>query len=153
MEWLIDLLTNQVLLSGFFGWIMAQTIKCLIYSLVNKKFTPSRLFGDGGMPSSHSSTITATALACAYADGIGSPLFGLSVVIAMITMRDAMGVRREAGRHSVVLNDIIELLKNQNPQFTFEERLKEFVGHTPLQVLFGMLLGASVATFIHFVVF
>ena len=99
------------------------------------------------MPSGHSATVTAMALTAAYEYGTGSFQFAMLAILAIIVMHDAMGVRQETGKQAVVLNQLMELL---NPEtFTDEQKMKEFVGHTPLQVFFGFLLGVVVAVLHH----
>lgn len=146
-EVLLGLISNRMLIAGFFGWIIAQIVKTFIYAIVNKKFDIRRLFGDGGMPSSHSSTVASVTLTCALWQGVTTPVFGLCLIFAFITMRDAMGVRLETGKQAVVLNNIMKNM--MDPEITPDIKLKEFVGHTPTQVFFGGLLGCIIAIVIH----
>ena len=100
------------------------------------------LFGTGGMPSSHSATVCALMSACAIKEGFASPAFAISFILAMIVMRDAMGVRRQIGEHAKVLNKLFKNLSDSldDPELT-EKALEELAGHTPVQVAAGMLLG------------
>ena len=102
------------------------------------------------MPSSHSATVTALATSSFFVHGAASSEFAISAILAIIVMYDARGVRRETGIQAKVLNDLIELLKDvHNELMTTDEKLKEFVGHTPLQVIVGALLGFAIACFVH----
>ncbi|MBR4667974.1 MAG: divergent PAP2 family protein [Butyrivibrio sp.] len=144
MELLLDLISNRILIASFFGWLTAQFLKTIIYVLVNKNFNPERLLGDGGMPSSHSATVMALVTSTCYYYGAGSFEFAISGVLALIVMHDAMGVRRETGIQAKVINNMMEWFQELNGDINVEEKLKEFVGHTPLQVLFGAILGIIV---------
>ena len=131
---------NQTLMSGVAGWVIAQVLKTLLDIALNRSFNPERIFGSGGMPSSHSSTVCAcaSALACLY--GTSSPHFAVSTVLAAVVMYDASNVRRAAGEQARLLNYIMENWSDMQPE-VFGKKLKEMLGHTPLQVLMGALLG------------
>ncbi len=144
MQEVLNLFSNKILIAAFFGWLTAQFLKTIIYVLVNKSFNPERLMGDGGMPSSHSATVMALVTSTWYFYGAGSFEFAISGVLALIVMHDAMGVRRETGIQAKVINNMMEWLQELNGDINVEEKLKEFVGHTPLQVLFGAILGIIV---------
>ncbi|MBQ9590726.1 MAG: divergent PAP2 family protein [Butyrivibrio sp.] len=144
MQFAYDLLSNRILISAFFGWLCAQLLKTIIYVLVNKNFNPERLMGDGGMPSSHSATVMALVTACCIYYGASSFEFAISGVMALIVMHDAMGVRRETGIQAKVINNMMDWFQELDSDIPVEEKLKEFVGHTPLQVLFGAILGIIV---------
>ncbi len=142
---LTELLSNRIILSGLIGWASAQILKTIIYALVNRKLDLTRLVGDGGMPSAHSSTVVSVAVAIAFECGLASPLFALSAFFAFITMHDASGVRLETGKQAKAINDIFILLSDLTEDVkTPEQKLKEFVGHTKLQVIAGGLLGLVV---------
>lgn len=142
-----QLISNHMIVAGFFGWVIAQIIKTIIHSIVTKKFDFKRFFGDGGMPSAHSSTVTSVTITAALWQGIYSPVFGLSIIFAFITMRDAMGVRLETGKQAIVLNKMLEHMAD--PDLAADIKLKEFVGHTPTQVIFGGVLGVIIAIVLH----
>ena len=128
------------------AWFMAQFLKAFTGVFKVKKFSVLELlFGTGGMPSSHSASVCALATACCIREGFGSPAFAISVVLAFIVMRDAMGMRRQVGEHAKVLNRLFKNLSESlnDPELT-ERALEELAGHTPLQVLAGMLLGIAV---------
>ena len=138
MYYIGELLSNRVLIAGLFAWIAAQILKGIIAAIVNRKFQVSRLLGDGGMPSGHSATVTAVAATCALAYGLNSAIFGVSMVLAIITCHDAMHSRNQIGKQAALLNEMFE--NHDSPP-----TLEEFVGHTPLQVMAGILLGIIVA--------
>ena len=144
-----EFLGNQILISAVLGWTVAQLLKTVIDMVINKSFNPERIFGSGGMPSSHSATVCALTTASGMKYGVGSFEFAISFVLSMIVMYDAMGVRRETGKQAKLLNLIMEQdwfnLNNQEIQ----KRLKEFVGHTPLQVAAGAALGIILAFVVH----
>lgn len=137
---------NTSLVCAVISWLIAQVLKTIIYTVTNKTFNIKRLVGDGGMPSGHSATVTALAVSVGIEYGLDSPIFAVAFIVAIIVMHDAMGVRREAGRHAAMLNSIAEEFQRMaNPNIAPEIKLKEFLGHTPLQVIFGSLLGFLVA--------
>ena len=140
MEIWQELLANQILITAVIGWVVAQVLKTIIDCALNHGFSPERLVGSGGMPSSHSSTVCAcaSALACLY--GTSSPHFAVSTVLAAVVMYDASNVRRAAGEQARLLNYIMENWSDMQPE-VFGKKLKEMLGHTPLQVLMGALLG------------
>ena len=147
MNFFTDLLQNKILLSAVTGWLVAQVLKTLIHLLFTRKFVVERLVGSGGMPSSHSATVCALATSTCYFYGAASFEFAITVIMAIIVMYDAMGVRRETGIQARVLNEMIKLFSDMGSDMSTQEKLKEFVGHTPLQVLIGALLGIAVALF------
>lgn len=150
MSFFEQLLENRVLLAGITGWAVAQVLKMIIYAVLNKEFSIERLFGDGGMPSGHSATVSAMAMISLLNYGVGSFEFALTMMLAIIVMHDAMGVRLETGKQAKVLNDMIELLVEKKYVQAFsEERLKEFVGHTPLQVGAGCILGLIIGILLY----
>ncbi|MCM1468186.1 MAG: divergent PAP2 family protein [Alistipes sp.] len=142
MEWLVQLSNNKILISSILAWFLAQVLKTLINFLSTKEFNPERLFGSGGMPSSHSSTVCALVAAVAIRFGFDTYEFAMAAVFAIVVMYDAMNVRREAGKHARWINLITTTLQ---PDIPFESKFKEYLGHTPLQVLMGALLGIATA--------
>ena len=147
MDFFSELFQNQIFISAILGWLVAQVLKTLIHMIISKKFVAERMVGSG-MPSSHSATVCALATSSGIRYGGGSFEFAISVMLAIIVMYDAMGVRRETGKQGRVLNEMLEVFTNMGNQISAEERLKEFVGHTPLQVLMGALLGIIIALFV-----
>ena len=140
---------NQVLVSSVTGWVVAQLLKTIIDCMLNKSFSPERLVGSGGMPSSHSSTVCALVVSSGLCFGVSSFEFAVSFILAAIVMYDATGVRRETGKQAKLLNMIMEqdIFKLNMEQF--QEKLKEFVGHTPLQVFTGAILGVILALLVN----
>ncbi|MBE6533163.1 MAG: divergent PAP2 family protein [Ruminococcaceae bacterium] len=140
--------TNPFLLIPIISWAIAQILKTVINAIMNKKVELSRLVGDGGMPSGHSATVTSLAALCGLKAGFGSAHFAIAAILAVIVMHDALGVRRETGKQAVSIIKISELL---NDYFSEQDtnlktdKLKVLVGHTPLQVLCGAVLGIIVA--------
>ena len=140
-----EILENQVLVSSVIGWTVAQFLKTLIDLILNRSFNPERISGSGGMPSSHSATVCALTTAPGMRYGVGSFEFAISFVLAMVVMYDAMGVRRETGKQAQLLNTVFfENILNIDG-VVLQEKLKEYVGHTPLQVAAGAVLGIGLA--------
>jgi acid phosphatase family membrane protein YuiD len=142
--------------------LLTQFLKLPVYYYISKKWTPSILFSTGGMPSSHCAFVSALTLSLALTEGIASPLFAISFVFAGIVIHDALGIRREAGKHAAVLNDmkkefydiINELNKGKaKNKLIVDKRLKELLGHEPLEVLSGIILGITIVliTFHYFI--
>ncbi len=148
MEFLNSIADNRILISAASGWLIAQLLKTLIYTFLNRKFVAERMVGGGGMPSSHSATVCALATSTAIEYGAGSFEFAMAAIFGLVVMYDAIGVRQETGKQAKVLNDMMELFSNMGKDMDIEKQLKEFVGHTPLQVIAGAILGVSTAFFI-----
>ena len=145
MNFFSDLFSNVIFVSAALGWMVAQVAKTIIHAIITKKFVAERLVGSGGMPSCHSATVCALSTATAMECGASSPEFAISVMLAIIVMYDAMGVRRETGIQAKILNEMIEVFTKMGKKMSAEEKLKEFIGHTPLQVLIGAILGIIIA--------
>jgi hypothetical protein len=137
------LLSNTVLVACLIAWSIAQLIKVPLNVLLKHEWDWSLLMSAGGMPSSHSALAVAVTYAIGLTQGFGSPLFALALVLAMIVLYDATGVRRQAGEHARVLNAILSDLVAGHP--LKEEQLKELLGHTPGEVIAGATLGLVVA--------
>lgn len=140
---------NYMLVSAMIGWFLAQVIKIFTHFFVKKKFDIRMLFSNGGMPSSHSSTVVALATAAAISEGFASPAFAISGILSVIVMNDAFGVRWQAGQQAQIINKMIVALFSNTDEF--DVKLKEIVGHTPFQVFMGALLGFIVAMVYAFV--
>lgn len=166
------LLSNPLLNIAFLSWFSAQVIKSILHWCANGAFKLERLTGSGGMPSSHSAFVVSLTIAMARVEGFDSPIFALTIAFAAVVMYDAMGVRRAAGEQAKTLNNIIgsyqdlwDFLMN-NPILQFDDddnadtddacaeksdgsekhkQLKEYLGHTPLEVSAGALLGILIA--------
>ena len=141
-----ELFHNQIFLTAAAGWFLAQVLKTLIHFLLAKEFKAERLVGSGGMPSSHSATVCALVVATYCEFGAASFEFAVTMTLAIIVMHDAMGVRRETGIQAKILNDMLHIFEDMGrSELSAYDKLKEFVGHTPLQVLVGGLLGIATA--------
>ncbi len=146
MNYFSELVNNKILVSTVLGWLVAQVLKTILHTIVNKKFVAERLVGTGGMPSSHSATVCGLTTAVCVICGPGSPEFAVSAAFAIVVMYDALGVRRQAGEQAKVLNQMLDSFhKMGDTDISPEERLKEFVGHTPSQVVVGALIGILIA--------
>ena len=148
METLSSLEYNYVLISAVISWISAQIIKTLIYFIKNKAFRYERLIGAGGMPSSHSALVCSATIAVSRKVGPGSPEFAIMFILAIVVMYDAMGVRRVAGLHAKEINKmnkLFEIDKKIDKPNVKQKELKEYLGHTPFEVLGGALLGILIA--------
>ncbi len=146
MQFFTDLASNRIFLAAAMGWLVAQILKTIIHLVLTKQFVAERLVGSGGMPSSHSATVCSLAASTYYAYGAKSFEFAIALIFAIVVMYDAMGVRRETGIQAKVLNDMIKTFEEMGQgKISTVDTLKEFVGHTPLQVLMGALLGIFIA--------
>ncbi len=145
MEYIKDLVSNYVLASAFFAWLSAQVIKVVI-ALFEKprKNLLKILFSTGGMPSSHSSSVVALAIACGIYAGLDSPVFAIAFVLSGVVMIDASGVRYETGKQAIIIKQITKKLFSDDAE-EINSGLKELVGHTPFQVLMGAALGIVVS--------
>lgn len=146
MNELLKIVQNEPLVIAATAWVVAGIIKTIIDFIINKKLSLNRIMGAGGMPSSHTSTVVALMLAIAHKDGVEVSTFAIAVIFMIIVIHDAIGVRLETGKQAQVLNKMIfesETFKDLD----FEKKLKEYVGHTPLQALVGAIVGATVAIF------
>ncbi len=131
-----NLLQNYMLICAFTAYFLAQATKIIVILYKEKRLDLSLLFASGGMPSSHASTVTALSVSCARIYGLASSAFAITFVLAAVVMYDATGVRRAAGEHAKILNQL--RLEHGSRR---HELLKELIGHTPLQVIVGSLLG------------
>lgn len=142
MNTFMDFIQNKYIYIPFFLWFGIQLFK-LIYDLVTtKKFNFKRIMGAGGMPSSHSAVVAGIATLIGKYEGVNSPIFALAFIVAFIVMYDACGVRRAAGKQAELLNKLIETPELTGVQVS--EKLVEVLGHTPVQVIVGALIGVGV---------
>ncbi|KAI8005612.1 putative membrane protein YuiD [Camellia lanceoleosa] len=135
---------NLPLLSAFLAFAIAQFLKVFTTWYTEKKWDSKRMIGSGGMPSSHSATVTALAVAIGLQEGTGGPTFAIAIVLACVVMYDASGVRLHAGRQAELLNQIVCEFPPEHP-LSNSRPLRDSLGHTPLQVLAGAMLGCLVA--------
>lgn len=162
MQTLQNICGNYVLCVALIAWATAQVLKTILNFVVTKKFRVERLVGAGGMPSSHTALVCSMTVAVSKLTGMNSPEFAIAFIIAAVVMYDAMGVRRAAGEQAKVLNKIVfqwgDVVKKDSPEKESSKKadsseelakkeLKEFLGHTPLEVLGGALLGILIAMF------
>ena len=141
MEQIIALVNNPFFVVPLMSWAVAQVLKVIINYCITRELNWERLFGDGGMPSGHSATVSAMATMAFLTYGAGSYQFAIALMVAIIVTHDATGVRLETGKQAVVIKELmqsIEILTNKDLP---EVKLKEFVGHTPFQVLAGITIG------------
>ncbi|MDO5563756.1 MAG: divergent PAP2 family protein [Eubacteriales bacterium] len=136
---------NKILIISAISWLVAGVLKVIVEIRVNHSFDLKRIIGAGGMPSSHTATVVALMVTTSYIQGMNSAEFAISFIFAIVVIHDAVGVRYETGEQAKVINKILE-----NPIFAtsdeeFERRLKEYVGHTPFQVVVGAMVGLIVS--------
>lgn len=134
---------NRILNISIIAWVVAQVLKVPLELIINKRLDFTRIWGGGGMPSSHSAFVTCCATAVGKLYSTSSPYFAIAVVLAIVVMYDASNVRRAAGEQAKILNYIMEHWSEQSPEL-FSKELKEFLGHTPIEVFFGALLGVII---------
>jgi len=138
-----DFLHNRVLLVALIACFIAQGLKLIIELIKNRKLNVRVLVTNGGMPSAHSALVTALAAGVGETIGWASPEFALATVFAIIVMYDAAGVRQAAGKQARILNQMIDELFDEKHEFS-QDRLKELLGHTPVQVIAGSVLGVAI---------
>lgn len=136
-------MSNRVLLVAVLSWAIAQTLKILTTFMQERKWDFTKLVSAGGMPSSHSSFVTALTIGIGQVEGYHTSLFATAAVLSCIVMYDAAGVRWESGQQAAAINKIIHML--QDPSIELDKQLKEILGHTPVQVIAGAILGIIVA--------
>ena len=141
MDLVLSLLTSKALMVPIGAWLLTQAIKIAIASVQAKQMKWSRFFTMGGMPSSHSTLVSAVATTVAVVEGVDSPLFAVAVIFAGVVIHDAAGVRQTVSEQSVMLNRILDELLKGKP--AFEQRLRGLIGHSVLQVIAGTLLGIA----------
>ena len=150
LEQLKNLFSNYVLMTTITAWFVAQFVKMIITLIKEKRFKPMlMLFSCGGMPSSHTATVSSLFASSAILFGFASFEFAISFVLTMVVITDALGVRREAGKHAKVLNRVMEEIFSGDAERS-ERALKELVGHTPFQVAMGAVVGISTAIIMAF---
>jgi acid phosphatase family membrane protein YuiD len=138
-----QLFSNHVLMSALIAWSLAQVLKIPIHYLQTRERNWSLLFRAGGMPSSHSALVSATAHGIGLSLGFNSPLFALAVAFAMVVIYDATGIRRQAGRHATIINTIVNDFLEGHPEHG-SEKLKEVLGHSPAEAAAGVIMGIGI---------
>jgi uncharacterized protein len=142
---LSDFLDNKVLIISAATWAITQILKVLIILVQERRVAWNYFITSGGMPSAHTATVCALCTSIAMTVGVGSIYFSIAVVLAVIVMYDAAGVRQSVGQHSAVLNRLVKEFSFRTTKQDREEVFREFIGHTPFQVFVGALLGIFVA--------
>lgn len=148
MNYVFEFLNNSVLITALTGWFVAQILKVLFVLIWNRKFDIKRMIGSGGMPSSHSAFVVSLAVSIGLVEGFSSTIFAISVCFALVVMYDAAGVRRAAGQQARILNRMVEQWEKGDFSLT-DKRLKELLGHSPIEVMAGALLGLMIAIIRH----
>ena len=152
MDFLLQIITNKILIVGIVSWFFSHFFKCISNLILTKKFSIERLFGDGGMPSGHSATVVSVAVATGLYEGFDSAVFAVAMILAIVVMHDAMNVRYQAGKQAELLNAMADMFeKITGADLPNEEKLKELLGHTPLQVAAGCLLGIATAIIMYLI--
>ena len=143
MNFFSQILHNQILLTAIVSWVLAQLIKIGIELIRTHRINWQLIFATGGMPSSHSSLVVALATATGLRQGFESPLFAIATVLAFVVLYDAQGIRRQAGNQARIINRMLQNVENAG--IKVDKNLKELLGHTPIQVVGGTILGIIVA--------
>lgn len=125
------------------AWFIAQFLKVLIFFAMHKKINFERFFGSGGMPSSHAAFVCALALSTGRIEGFATTYFAITLGFAMVVMYDASGVRRETGKQAVIINYLMDRIEEKTGYR--DDILKELIGHTPVEVIIGAILGTVIA--------
>jgi acid phosphatase family membrane protein YuiD len=144
---LYEVLANRVLMTCFAAWFIAQALKVLFYYVLERTWDIGRMFGLGGMPSSHSAVVCALSTAVGISRGFYGPEFAIALVLAGVVMTDAAGVRRAAGKQAAIINRIVWEMTKEGKGLSHES-LKELLGHSPFEVVIGALLGVLIAVLI-----
>ncbi len=142
MNTLLEIVTTKYIYVPILVWFFIQLFKVIWDLVKTKKFNFKRILGAGGMPSSHSAVTMCLATMIGKAEGFNSPIFALSLILAIVVMYDAAGIRRAAGKQASLLNKIVNTPGLSTMQV--QERLVEVLGHTPVQVLVGAIIGVTV---------
>ena len=151
LDFLRGFFSNYVLISAICGWLVAQMGKMIVGLFSGHRVNPIKmLISNGGMPSSHSATVWALATACLIIYGVDSPYFAMSAVFAFIVMNDAASVRYQTGEQSKILNRMVKEVFPDTDEENPPPHLKELVGHTPLQIAMGAVVGVLVAVALGF---
>ena len=141
MDRFLTMFQNPFLNVALLSWFIAQVIKTILHMMLTGKLSIERLFGDGGMPSGHSATVSSLAMLSGMVYGMDSFQFAVTAVLAIIVCHDAMGVRLETGKQAKLINEIQKAVEIITKKELPEVKLKEFVGHTPSQVWAGVTIG------------
>ena len=147
---MMELFSNIPLMAAITGILFAQFVKVPIRLIVTKEFIPKLVFSTGGMPSSHTAAVTALTTSIGLIEGFDTTLFAVSFIFSVIIMFDASGVRRQAGKHAELLNELVRDVQyfareardwNKKADYEKRQELKELLGHKPIEVFFGAITG------------
>ncbi|HDT14841.1 MAG TPA: divergent PAP2 family protein [Firmicutes bacterium] len=141
------IITNKIFYTTFLAWFLAQTIKVLIFFISHRKFDFRLFVGTGGMPSSHTASVTAGTTIVGLTAGWDSTVFMVCLLYCIVVVSDAVGVRRAAGAQAMVLNKMLDDIEHND--YHAGKRLKELLGHTPLEAMAGMVIGISFAVIMY----
>ena len=144
----MTIFANPMILSSLLAMVIAQVAKVILLLISEKRWAPDRLAETGGMPSSHSATVSALCTSCGLHYGIESPVFAITLVMGLIVIYDATGVRRAAGRHAEILNELLEEFSHLFEEEKRPKALKTLLGHTYPQVLVGSGIGVGMGFFV-----
>ena len=140
-----DLVTNKAVVAPLLAWGLAQLIKVLIELVKSHHLDLGKMVSSGGMPSAHSATVSALATALGMTQGLASPVFAISIILAGVVLYDSAGVRQAVGQQAAVVNRIIRELRERRPMAELEHDLRELIGHTPFEVGAGVIIGIGTA--------
>lgn len=144
MSQITGIIGNDILWTALGGWLAAQVIKVILVFITSRRLDFRRLTGSGGMPSSHSAITMSLTMSIGFVHGFDSALFAVSMILTFVVMYDASGVRRSAGQQAAILNKLVEEWGSGHFNNT-DKKLKELLGHTPLEVVAGAILGILIA--------
>ena len=143
----MDFFANKMIWAAFWGMVVAQVLKVIIILLFERRLDFQRIKETGGMPSSHSATVAAITTTCGILYGVASPYFAICLIYGTIVIHDATGVRRAAGKHAEILNNLVSELSHLIEQGKNEKALKTLLGHTYPQVFAGTIVGVIIGYF------
>lgn len=144
MNYLLEFMQNDIMWTAVIGWFTAQVLKVIFVFAEDKRLNFKRFIGSGGMPSSHSSFTVSLASSVGFCEGFNSVSFAICLCMALVVMYDAAGVRKSAGQQAKILNRIVDEWERGDFSHT-EKKLKELLGHTPIEVVAGAVLGFMIA--------
>lgn len=145
MDVLKSFANNRIFLTAALSWFIAQTIKVIHTFIVERRFDFTKFVSSGGMPSSHASFVMSLTTAIGLVHGWDSTYFAISLSVSLVIMYDAAGVRRAVGKQAIILNRMLEDMQHKKKKIITEQRLKELIGHTPVEVFAGAILGIIIA--------
>lgn len=151
MKYLMQLLENRVLWVSVFAWFFSCFLKGILVWIKNGKLDRKQFMTSGGMPSSHSTLVVCLAACVGFHNGFNTSEFVICCVLALVVMYDASGIRRAAGHHAQLINRVIDVMEEDN-RIEPEDDLKEILGHKPIEVVAGAILGVLIAILAHYLI-